>query len=72
MKFTDGKMREKKFHNGYVTGTGMYLKSGSAISLKDRLWTSFLVRYQQYIPYRKNGRMSQLDRDWAFLMMGFR
>ena len=47
------------------------MKSGSALSLKDRLWASFLVRYQQYIPCMKNGQMWKLDRDWAFVMWGF-
>ena len=30
------------------------MKAGYALSPKDRLWASFLVRYQQYIPCRKN------------------
>ena len=59
---------QKRFYKGYRTGTGTYMKSGSALSLKDRLWASFLVRYQQYIPCMKNGQVWKLDWDWAFLM----
>ena len=38
---------------GYINDTGTYMKSGSALGLTDRLWASFLVRYQQYILCRK-------------------
>ena len=36
-----------------ITGTGTFTKSGPALSLKDRLWTSFSVRCLQYIPSKK-------------------
>ena len=64
---------QKSFTNkGYRTGTGMYMKSGSALSLKDRSWASFLVRYQQYIPCIKKWSDVKIGSGFGFAYVGFR
>ena len=57
---------EEKNHTRDITGTGTFTKSGPALSLKDRLWTSFSVRCLQYIPSKENGQMWKLGSGLGF------
>ena len=57
---------EAKSYTRDITGTGTYTKSGPALSLKDRLWTSFFVRCLQYITCKKNGQMWKLGSGLGF------
>ena len=55
--------KSTNFEEKVITGTGTFTKSGPALSLKDRLWTSFSVRCLQYIPSKKMVRCENWDRD---------
>ena len=61
---------QKVLQRIYNRHRDVHMKSGSTFSVKDRLWASFLVRNQQYIPCRKNSQMWKLDRDWASVIDG--